>query len=72
MRKPWRLRWSDRIDADVTHVACGNGYSLIAIKDSKFLKGDHLFGSGINTQSQIGLFNFTFFLCFVLNIFCKN
>ena len=54
MRKPWRLRWADRIDADVTHVACGNGFSLIGIKDSKTLKGHQLFGTGINTQSQIG------------------
>ena len=54
MRKPWRLRWADRIDADVSHVACGNGFTLIAIRDSKNIKGHHLFGTGINTQSQIG------------------
>jgi hypothetical protein len=54
MRKPWRLRWADRIDADVSHVACGNGFSLIAIRDSKDIKGHHLFGTGINTHSQIG------------------
>ena len=54
-RKPWRLRWVDRISADVKHIACGNGFSLISISDSKYLKGDHLFGTGINTTSQIGV-----------------
>ncbi len=55
MRKPWRLRWVDRIDADLTNVACGNGFSLIAISNSKTLKGHNLFGTGMNIQSQIGV-----------------
>lgn len=40
---------------DPTHVACGNGFSLIAIKNSKTLKGHNLFGTGMNTESQIGV-----------------
>ncbi len=55
MRKPWRLRWVDRINADLTHVACGNGFSLISISNSKTLRGHNLFGTGMNTQSQIGV-----------------
>ena len=54
-RTPWRLRWVDRMDAEVSHVACGNGFSLIAISDAKELKGHHLFGTGMNTHSQIGV-----------------
>ena len=49
------MRWVDRVDAEVKHVACGNGFSLIAISNSKHLKGHNLFGTGINTQSQIGV-----------------
>lgn len=55
MRKPWRLRWVDRINADLSHVACGNGFSLIAISNSNTLRGHNLFGTGMNTQSQIGV-----------------
>ena len=54
--KPWRLRWCDRVDAEVTHVACGNGFSLIATSNTSGLKGHHLFGTGMNIQSQIGIF----------------
>jgi hypothetical protein len=57
-RKPWRLRWADRIHADVKHIACGNGFSLVSISNSRYLKGEHLFGTGINTQSQIGTSHF--------------
>jgi RCC1-like G exchanging factor-like protein len=53
-RKPWRLRWADRNNADLTNVACGNGFSLIAVSGARHLKGHHLFGTGMNTESQIG------------------
>lgn len=53
-RKPWRLRWVDRVDAEMTHVACGSGFSLMATASTKHLKGHNLFGTGMNTQSQIG------------------
>lgn len=52
------MRWVDRINAEVKHIAAGNGFSLISISDSRFLKGEHLFGTGINTQSQIGIIKF--------------
>lgn len=54
-RKPWRLKWADRVDADPIHVACGNGFSLIATSSTQDLKGHHLFGTGMNTESQIGV-----------------
>lgn len=44
----------DRLDATLTNVACGSGFSLIATSGTKQLKGHHLFGTGMNTQSQIG------------------
>lgn len=56
-RRPWRLKWIDKHNADVTRVACGNGFSMFAISGSKLHKGGHhyLFGMGMNTQSQIGV-----------------
>jgi alpha-tubulin suppressor-like RCC1 family protein len=54
-RKPWRLKWTDNVDADPIHVACGNGFSLIATSNTQDLKGHHLFGTGMNTDSQIGV-----------------
>lgn len=54
-RKPWRLRWVDRHKADLTHIACGNGFSLFSISNSINLKGHNLFGTGMNTYSQIGV-----------------
>lgn len=36
-------------------MACGNGFSLISISNSIHFKGHNLFGTGINTQSQIGV-----------------
>ncbi|CAF0712896.1 unnamed protein product [Brachionus calyciflorus] len=54
-RKPWRLRWIDKNKADVTNVACGNGFSLFSISNSIHFKGHNLFGTGMNTQSQIGV-----------------
>jgi len=35
-------------------VACGSGFSLIATSGTKGLKTHTLFGTGMNTQSQIG------------------
>ena len=54
-RKPWRLRWVDRVDAKLTHIAAGNGFSLFATAGTKDLKGHQLFGTGMNVQSQIGV-----------------
>ena len=55
VNRPWRLRWVDKENAQLTHVACGNGFSLIAISGSKTHRGHHLFGTGMCTQSQIGV-----------------
>jgi alpha-tubulin suppressor-like RCC1 family protein len=55
MSKPWRLKWVDRTSAELTHVACGNGFSLIAISKSKHEKGHCLYGTGMCTESQIGV-----------------
>lgn len=54
-RKPWRLKWIDKQHADPIHVACGNGFSLFSISGSVDFKGHHLFGMGMNTESQIGV-----------------
>ena len=55
VRQPWRLKWADKVQAEPTHVACGNGFSLIAAANSFGHKGHQLFGTGINTESQIGV-----------------
>lgn len=55
MRRPWRLRWVDKNRVDVTHVACGNGFSLIAASGTLSHKAHQLFGTGINTDSQVGV-----------------
>lgn len=55
VRKPWRLRWCDRTDARVLNVACGNGFSLMVVAGDTRYKGDKLYGTGMNTQSQIGV-----------------
>ena len=49
------MRWVDREDADLTNIACGNGFSLIAVSGCKNLKGHNLLGTGMNTQSQLGV-----------------
>jgi alpha-tubulin suppressor-like RCC1 family protein len=55
-RKPWRLRWADRKNADVKHVACGNGFSLIVASNLSTQRGSHcLLGCGLNSHSQIGV-----------------
>jgi alpha-tubulin suppressor-like RCC1 family protein len=55
MSKPWRLRWVDKESAELTHVACGNGFSLFSISNCKSQRGHALYGTGMNTQSQIGV-----------------
>jgi alpha-tubulin suppressor-like RCC1 family protein len=55
VRKPWRLRWVDLTNAKVVQVACGNGFSLLVVAgDSKYF-GDRLYGTGMNSCSQIGV-----------------
>ncbi|KAL4704416.1 hypothetical protein ACJJTC_000415 [Scirpophaga incertulas] len=46
---PMRSTFAERFD--VTHVACGYGFTVAAIKTSESHK---VFGTGINTDSQIG------------------
>jgi RCC1-like G exchanging factor-like protein len=55
VRKPWRLKWVDFTDAHVTQVACGNGFSLMVVAGDSRFKGDKVYGTGMNTQSQLGI-----------------
>lgn len=55
MTKPWRLRWVDRNHAELAHIACGNGFSLFSVTNSRLQRGHALYGMGICTRSQVGV-----------------
>lgn len=50
MQHPTRIQFSELFD--VTGIACGYGFSLYTVKQDK--KGVSLFGTGINSDSQLG------------------
>ncbi|XP_033731374.1 RCC1-like G exchanging factor-like protein [Pecten maximus] len=51
MRRPARLKFFDNYDIKVTEAACGYGFTIFLGKKGK----EHcVFGTGINTNSQIG------------------
>lgn len=51
VQHPTRIQFAELFD--VTSIACGYGFSLYTVKQDK--KGVSLFGTGINTDSQLGL-----------------
>ena len=53
--RPSRLRFMDENHFKVYDVACGFGFTLFALERNKKF---HVFGTGINTDSQLGLHEF--------------
>ncbi|KAL5014995.1 hypothetical protein ScPMuIL_009265 [Solemya velum] len=51
MHRPARLRFLDIHDIKVTDVSCGYGFTLFVTKSRR---GHRVFGTGVNTDSQIG------------------
>ncbi|KAK3085852.1 hypothetical protein FSP39_009642 [Pinctada imbricata] len=52
MRRPSRLRFMDENNLEVKDVDCGYGFTLMICKEGG--KGLQLYGTGINTDSQLG------------------
>ena len=53
--RPARLRFMDENHFEVYDLACGFGFTLFALKNDKKYE---VYGTGINTDSQLGLHEF--------------
>ncbi|XP_076082964.1 RCC1-like G exchanging factor-like protein isoform X2 [Mytilus galloprovincialis] len=55
VRQPARIKFMDRANLKVTKVGCGYGFTVYVTTS---FRGNRLYGTGINTDSQIGYHEF--------------